>query len=486
MSYTFLSEEQFLEAGLAGIDLFSPCVTEDQGKIITVFPLSNSIRGELAGKKASDVFKQLSEKKGGEGELIVSIFPETLFAEASQSPEYIFHQFFEELSLCASFVECSLPLKLYKGSTGLKKAYFPDSLGCRPLGEKNSRIKPERPRQFLIQYPESNGIYSKMIFTHTLINQIKGDKSRKRTAREELWKAQGCDIFYPPQENGLCRPELRSAAYHALLEAERMTREKKGSFIPSLMNFDFDMDGSSEFLFQDTKINCYIQTPGASVFELDYLPKSWNYLDTWSSPGNQYKRTAFSDCLFPAGTTPPDVFNYSANTFNGRNCSAERYTLSELDKAHGKLRFHLGQKNNIPFGAIEIDKCYSLKKDTLSVSYILTNKGQTSADFQFAPVIDFSFPGEGEGFLRVFKCKTGAKDTAFTDGNVNDADSIKFQDLKNEALLILASKKPFNACLQQFHFPVSQYQSTSIVPMQTVSLQSSEKWETEFSLKIAH
>jgi hypothetical protein len=325
-----------------------------------------------------------------------------------------------------------------------------------------------------------------MIFTHTLINQIKGDKSRKRTAREELWKAQGCDLFYPSAERGLCRPELRSAAYHALLEAERMTREKKGSFIPSLMNFDFDMDGSSEFLFQDTKINCYIQARGASVFELDYLPKGWNYLDTWPSSGNKYKRTAFSDCLFPAEAILPDAFNYSANTFGGRNCSAERYTLSELDKAHGKIRFCLGSKNNVPFGAIEIDKCYSLKKDTLSVSYTLTNKGQTAADFQFAPVIDFSFPGEGEGFLRVFKCKTGAKETAFSDGTVNDADSIKFQDLKNETLLVLASKKPFNAGILPVSSPGDQYQSTSIVPMQTVSLQSGEKWETEFSLKIAH
>jgi len=58
------------------------------------------------------------------------------------------------------------------------------------------------PRQFLVRYPEANGIYSKMMYTHILINQLRGDKYRKRTAREELWKAQGCDGFWHIGDGG--------------------------------------------------------------------------------------------------------------------------------------------------------------------------------------------------------------------------------------------------------------------------------------------
>ncbi|MDR0877796.1 MAG: DUF1926 domain-containing protein [Treponema sp.] len=493
MGYTFLAEEQFIQAGLEGMDLFSPCVTEDQGKIITVFPLLNSVRYELTRKKASDVFKALSEKKGGDGELTVSVFPETLFSEdAARSPEYVFHQFFEELSLCAPFVECTGPLKFYKGLEGLKKAYFPDSLGCRPLTGKNAREIPLRPRQCLISRPEANGIYSKMIFTHTLINQLRGDKSRKRTAREELWKAQGADVFYPPEERGLRRPLIRSAAYRALLEAERMTREK-GNFIPSLMNFDFDMDGEGEFLFQDTKINCYIQNLGASVFELDFLPKTWNYLDTYSlSQDCTARRTAFTDCLFPEDVTPESAGKYltdfSADSRRGeyRNCGVERYKQTELDRAHGKLHFRLGVKSGVFLGNIAIEKRYSLRKDTLTVSYTLANMGPETERFQFAPVIDLSFPGDGDVFLRLFKCKAGVRDTVLADGIVYDADAVKLQDLKNEVQIVLASKKPFNASVVPVRSPDSQYQSTCIAPLQSVSLNPDEKWDTEFSLKIAH
>jgi len=40
------------------------------------------------------------------------------------------------------------------------------------------------------------------MYTHILINQLRGDKYRKRTAREELWKAQGCDGFWHIGDGG--------------------------------------------------------------------------------------------------------------------------------------------------------------------------------------------------------------------------------------------------------------------------------------------
>ncbi|MDR2159018.1 MAG: DUF1925 domain-containing protein, partial [Treponema sp.] len=286
MAYTFLDEGQFKSAGLEGRDLYYPCISEDQGKTITVFPLSGRMKKEFAEKRASVVLKNLAEELPAGGNCAVSVFPEQLFAEdgPSQPADITFHKFFEELSRCESYVDFTCPGKLYRSLTGLKRAYFPDSLGeisdlePAPGGEYPRSQERVLPRRFIIDTPEANGIYSKMFFTHLLINQLRGDKSRKQAAREELWKAQGYDLYYPGKyHTGIGSHTLRKAAYRALLGAEKITRET-GKFLPSLMNFDFDLDGEGEYLFQGEKINCYVRLKGAGVFELDFLPKPWNYL----------------------------------------------------------------------------------------------------------------------------------------------------------------------------------------------------------------
>jgi hypothetical protein len=490
MGYTFLDEDQFKLAGLSGKELFSPCISEDQGKIITIFPLSKELKAEFVKKKASRALSGLAEKLPGE-EIAVSVFFDRLYTENDgfRSPESACHEFFEELSLCEPVVEFTSPGKFYRGLQGLRKAYFPDSLGdCPAPGNSSPSFLP---RRFLIDFPEANGIYSKMIFTRVLINQLRGDKSRKRTAREELWKAQGCDVFYPPEEYGIDCHSVRNAAYKSLLDAERICREK-GSFIPSLMNFDFDMDGAGEYLFQDTKINCYIRLRGAGVFELDYLPKTWNYLDTFSpEAAGRERRTAFADRLIASSVSPQDILE--GRISKSRFCGREQFELAELDRLHGKVRFLLPGQDALPFGKVELEKIYFLKKDTLSVSYTLTNRGKEETRFQFAPEIDLSFPGEGEAFVRFFKIKSGAKDTPFSEAVIQDAEGIKIQDLKNEVQIVLGSKKPFSACLVPVKTPCAAagkgpdlYQSTCIMPLQEASIPPSETWTTEFTLKFSH
>jgi hypothetical protein len=345
------------------------------------------------------------------------------------------------------------------------------------------------PRQFLIDFPEANGIYSKMIFTHVLINQLRGDKSRKRSAREELWKAQDCDVFYPAENYGIRCPPVRKAAYKALIGAERICREG-GNFIPSLMNFDFDLDGAGEYLFQDTKINCYIRLRGASVFELDYLPKTWNYLDTFSPGGLRERRAAFSDRLVPAGFSFPDILEGRSD--GARFCGGEQYELAELDRLHGKVCFRLPCRAGFSFGQVEIEKSYFLKKDSLLVSYTLNNRGKEEEHFQFSPEIDLSFPGEGEIFTRFSKIKSGAKDAPFSETAIQDAEGIKIQDLKNEVQIVLGSKKPFTACIASVKAagPAGQgpalYQSTCVMPLQEVVIAPGGTWTTEFTLKFSH
>ncbi|GHV02452.1 glycosyl hydrolase [Spirochaetia bacterium] len=483
MAYTFLDEGQFMAAGLSGgearlaaagsgEDLYRPCITEDQGKLITVFPISSKLKAAIAKSSPHDTLEKLASSLGGpDQDKVFSVFPEAAASDTA-SAELFWHEFFENLSRCESFLEFTGPAKYLKGRRGLKKAYFPNSQG----------------RQYLIRSPEANGIYSKMVFSHTLINQLRGDKSRKRTAREELWKAQGADVF----SEGICCSGIRKAAYRALLGAEKITRET-GAFTPSLMNFDFDLDNEGEYLFQGERINCYIHLEGAEVFELDYLPKTWNYLDTVSRhPAG--RRGAFSDRLLPMGVSPEDVINAALHGGGGiRFCGGERFEPAEMDKGRGKVSFTLPPKNDAPFGQIGIEKSYQLRKDTLTVSYTLTNRDEEAADFQFAPVIDLSFPGEGENFVRLLRNNTAVKPESGGSFSLKDVESLKFQDLKNEAIINLGSARPFDALIFPVHSPcniggneMELYQSTCIIPLLRIVLKSGEAWKNEFTLKISH
>jgi hypothetical protein len=484
MGYTFLSEGQFELAGLEGGDRYLPCTTEDQGKLLMVFPVSLRRNREFAEKKASDILKGLSAELPRGKLWTVTVFPEKIFSESAEDggEEIAWHSFFEELSRCESFVEFSSPGRVFRSFPELKRTYFPDSVGLCP-GEKGTGQKAsvKFPRQFLIDHPEANGIYAKMIFTHVLINQLRGDKSRKRTAREEIWKAQGHDLFCSNEYFGISRPGLRRAAYRALLGAEKMIREKNG-FIPSLMNFDFDLDGEGEYLFQDEKLNCYIQLKGAGLFELDYLPKSWNYLDI-------YPRAAvFTDRFLPPNFSFEDA---KAGNFAGsRYFGNEQYKLQEMDKVHGKVSFSITENDQALYRGIEIKKKFQLRKDALTVSYALSNTGTEPSLFLFTTEILLSFPGEGPSFVRILKGNAPVKETGLGEAVVTGAEIFKFKDLKNEVQITLSSVKPFDIWI----FPVRSkcsvnsrvseiYQYTRILPVQSVSLLPGETWITDYTLK---
>lgn len=487
MGYTFLDERYFRQAGLSD-PLLSPCLTEDQGKIVAVFPILRELEADLARKRASWVLETLLAQRAPlspGGAPLICVFPEQIFLEKgpSEAPEFAFHQFFEDLSSFTSSFDFTTPAKVFKNLPKLKRVYFPSSLDMGKGGELPSGALP---RQFLVRYPEANGIYAKTLFTHVLINQLRGDKSRKRSAREELWKAQGADLFSPAKNRGLPRHSLRKAAYRALLEAEKITRET-GVFSPSLLHFDFDLDGQGEYLFQDNQLNCYITLEGAGVFELDYLPTAWNYLDTFTGGA---RRTAFSDSLVWPELTFQDVLegHLSGSPMGRRFCGAESFELSAIDKELSAVSFRLPPKTGAPYGDMELEKQYRLQEDTLQVRYRLCNRGPQEESFRFIPSIDLSFPGEGENFLRII-AEEGNPPESLSAGtlSITHTPRLTLEDIQNETRIALGADLPFDAWIMPIRTPGDQtelYQSTCIMPTKPLSLAPGEVFEMNFTLQI--
>ncbi|GHU65744.1 glycosyl hydrolase [Spirochaetia bacterium] len=446
MSYTFL-EERYFETDSPG-----PCISEDQGKLITVFPVSSGLGKDII--QDEKFFEKLRGALDPGQEHLV-----TVFLAPGNNRGRGYQKFFEFLSGQDADIEFTTSAKIYKSLRFLDKRYF----------SGNS------PRQILVKRPAANSLYAKTIYTHGVLNQLRGDKVRKRTALEELWKAQDSCLY----GDALVSSSLRKTAYKALLEAEKIAREK-GKFTPSLSIFDYDLDGEGEYLFQDEKINCYIKAEGAGIFELDYLPRAWNYLDAFAPHSGDTKiRKAFTDFLAPLGTIPE-----SGTIPGARCCGKELFEASEIDRPHRKAVFRLSGRQDGPFGSIEIDKTWQIKKNVLSVRYSLKNSGSGQERFIFIPRLDLSFPKNDEAFLRIFALKEGIKDAVHSSAGYEDMTGLEFGDVENETVLTLESNRHFDARILHVS-EGSEYQFTTVFPLLSLSLDPGKTWEGDFTLKIS-
>ncbi|MDR2376774.1 MAG: DUF1925 domain-containing protein [Treponema sp.] len=498
MAYTFLGEESFRLAGFTGADLYTPCLSEDQGKTIAVFPAALGLAELFApGEEAAAPFLNALESLAGElpdaGSRVVSVFPDPCRAMCSAGEaELYWHCFFQGLADSLSRFEFTTPGRFIRGRLGLRRAYFPSSTE----------------RRYLVDFPEANGLYAKMMFSHMLINQLRGDKPRKQTAREELWKAQGYDTFCPTESGGIYRGDLRRFAYRSMLEAEKITRETR-AFVPRLMNFDFDLNNEDEYLLQGERINCYIRQEGAGVFELDYLPRSWNYMDIfarcpWGQDRNPpVRRASFSDMI--VGEVHPPLLSGEAGdiaalekalTTGGgkiRRCYEERFQLEDMDKTRCRVDFVLPEGEPGPFGSIGMEKRYHLRKDTLTVTYTLSSREGFGENFHFIPVVDLSFAGDSEDQRRLFVNGAAVPAATKVPLNFTGVEILKFQDLENETVINLNSDKPFEGWIIPAYYPVPanpdvspSYQSTCVIPLYRVSLGPGGSWTLNLSVKFTH
>ena len=194
-------------------------------------------------------------------------------------------------------------------------------------------------RQFLTRYPEAGLMYAKMMYIHVLVNQVRGDRYKKRAAQNELWKGQCHYAYWHGARGGVYSNPARKAVYRSLIEAEKITRATE-IFAPSILSADYDMDNCTEYLYQGSELNAYIHTRGGSLFELDFLPASTNYLDTMAQRDGEgtaglYSRKAFLDHFLPAARAlaSSPTPGHPAHTFGGRDFVHGLYQVVELNRS---------------------------------------------------------------------------------------------------------------------------------------------------------
>ena len=160
---------------------------------------------------------------------------------------------------------------------------------------------------FLLTYRQNRALYNRMLYVSTLINQCKGDKARKKVAREKLWIAQSGEAYVCDPDGVFANNAVRQYAYRNLTEAEKLVREAQTTpFKETLSCYDYDTDGFNEYICAMKQHNSCISLRGAQISELNIIHNTGNYADSprrikqFDKVDDKYDRGLFIDHLFTA------------------------------------------------------------------------------------------------------------------------------------------------------------------------------------------
>ena len=520
MDFTFLDESQFSQAGCGKGDMNMPCITEDQGKSVIVYPISGGILQDIPGSQPREILERIiSLRHPNEERVVVFIWRGELhYSEKGIKLLSWVDSFLELLRTNKDKVTTVLPGEFHKTCGPLKKLYFPCTGYSEQIERENSEpekivvrddASPNTPangffRQFLSRYEESNLLYCKMMHIHILVNQIRADKSRKKTARNDLWRGQGNSAFWHGVSAGLYQNRIRKAAYSALIESEKTTRER-GIFRTALSPGDFDMDGVLEYLYNGQYINAYVHLRGGVLFELDHLPSAWNYLDTMRRykedyhsqikepvPFDRYPRRGFIDHFFHSSNT---VQNFDRMQYQEMGSFIDaNYLLEELDRDHKEVTLRsdglvIQKGNAIP---VSIRKTYSFKRSTVSLEYEIRHFSKERESYIFGSEINLSFAGNTDEDAAVeIQGEKPRRNFLKEPLSIDSTKEINIEDKYNRTRLNLSSAITF----QLWCTPVvtytrlhqaqrKDYQSSCFIPRWRFNLLPGEVWRNTLTLRI--
>jgi len=481
MEYLFIDDKLFFQSGMEKQHIYHPYVTDDQGKMAVVLPLHNDYISRLfqdSPEKLVEDFINLHQMNSEALVLNLLINSDFFVINREHYSRFFaedgwFEKFLKALSDASQNVETVLPGKYVRSLGPLKRVYLPSHY----IHENNHRepLKKEKKkevfnlistfvgddrsrgffRQYISTYPEIHRIYSKMMYVHFIVGQVRGDRSRKKTAKEESWRGQTAAVFWHGPDGGVYRNNIRKAVYRNLINAEKTTREK-GIFSTSLNVTDIDLDGIPEYLYQGQFLNAYVHRRGACLFELDYVVTAWNYLDTMArhrepyhcseddiNGFDAYSKNAFMDHFFHDDI---DIDQFARGSFKSKiDFVNSLYRARKVEKERREV--HFGNKKELRENgksvSVDLLKDYNFAKNSIHVKYVMNTSAEEEIGGRFATELNLSFPEAGPSELNILVKHTGGESELETGKiELQKVTEISFHDTLNRTLITITSDVP--------------------------------------------
>jgi len=325
--YVVLDDSHFRNAGLKEDQLHGYFITEEQGRSVFLFPVSEKLRYTIPFQPHENTLDYLRSVATEDGESLVifaddgekfGIWPSTHDHCYEQGWLEKFFILLEEHSDWINIVHMSeairdlrpvgriyLPTASYRemmewampAQAILEYDKFEETLHEQNLHERYKVfVRGGFWRNFMVKYPESNNMHKKMLRLSRRLAGMEeafGATAEFKKATDHVWAGQCNCSYWHGVFGGLYLNHLRYATYHQLINAERIldALEHAGGNANWLQvsHEDFDADGFDEILVSTETMNLYLSPEqGGSLFELDFKPKAINLLDTMTRREESY------------------------------------------------------------------------------------------------------------------------------------------------------------------------------------------------------
>jgi len=316
--YVTVDDYHFLCTGKPNERLNGYFTTEEDGRAIKLFPISEALRYRLPFSPAHEAVAYLEGMADESGEAAAiyfddiekfGIWPETYewvyergwlrdFIEGVLKSPVIQPMLYSEYEAKARtrgvvYLPTASYIEMNEWTLPVPAAHrYADLVQQERDSQRYATTKPYIRggiwRNFFMRYPESNWMHKRMLALSARYNDL---PQRKKTPAmtEALYEAQANDAYWHGLFGGLYLPHLRRAVYKGILTLESLL--DKASARASTTVGDPDMDGHDEVFLQNGQLQAVVKLDGsASICEFDSYKLRHNFADTLTRQAEHYHR----------------------------------------------------------------------------------------------------------------------------------------------------------------------------------------------------
>jgi alpha-amylase len=341
IEYTLLDDFHFKSAGLTESQLTGHLLTEDEGRVLSIFPGSERLRYTIPFAAPQETIDYLG-KIAAEHPNAVVVFGDDgeKFGTWPETKKHVYDdgwlvRFFDALVQNQDWIQVTTLAEAFDNVPPVGKIYLPDC-SDREMTEwalpterlvDYQRIEHEmhddprwqslRPlirggfwRNFKVKYPEADEMYSRMMMVSrrlqdTLDAAAAGDPVNAELveqARTELYRGQCNCSYWHGAFGGIYLPHLRNAVYQHLIAADNLLDRAIGrpeSWIEAAAD-DFNFDARQEVRLTNDKLLALLApSRGGQLVELDVRRIPHNLLATFTRRPEAYHRKVLAGANQP-------------------------------------------------------------------------------------------------------------------------------------------------------------------------------------------
>lgn len=494
--YTFIDDSAFQACGFSYKDMFEPFRTEDQNRSLFVFPIIQSLSQAFGNAPLEEYFSNLKQLYNTHHEDFLTLFKNG-FLLTPEDYQWISDFVLYCLEVDFRFI---LPKTALEKNRIYKTIYIPATVGESCAGkmfinkrvdssfqleqEKDEFFRRGYFRNFLIKYRESSYLYKRICYLESFL------KTRPKSEQKQV-----IDIFsegqsaYPLRvgdDAGVYDIGARQKSYAALISVEKILTKSN-----SLVEVDFDGDGLKEIFHYGPFLITLFHRRGATVRELDYLPRSFNYVNTFCDYDDQCQMgvflrrgaACFQDFFMEKGAISsrdkvlrPGTFQYDLSDF--------LYNLESVSDKNRQFSFALSLPDHI-----EMRKEYTLKKNDVIVEYQFYSTSNQNHYRYFGTELNLSFPNCS--LCSVRKDQIQVEQSLEHPLRLDDVHELKISDPSNDTQLTLSFRSPCTIFTEAIYAKttikgeeVSLYQHVSIKILWKLDLKAESSWVSAVTFNI--